>query len=69
MNKVNTVVPEEQDEATPQLQVVASRRGSIKIKNPSAPLFMPLSLYKRKARPEFAVLGWDTRAARLAGRK
>jgi hypothetical protein len=67
--RVNKAVSSAQEEHLPQLQIVPARNGSIKANKPSAPLALPSRLHQRPVRAELAVLGWNTRAARLAGGK
>ncbi len=67
MNKVNRMTVHPQLEELPRLQVVTPRNGEVKRQAPlAAPLQFPSNLYKRVPRAETVVLGWKTRATRLA---
>ncbi len=67
MNKVNRMTVHPELEELPRLQVVTLRNGvTVNRQTPPAPLVFPSNLYKRVPRAETAVLGWKTRATRLA---
>ena len=67
MNKVNRMTVQPQLEELPRLEVVTPRNGeTVKRQAPPAPLVFPSNLHKRVLRAETAVLGWKTRATRLA---
>jgi hypothetical protein len=68
MNNVERELVELKEEG-PQLHVVAASNRAGKRISLSAPLLLPASIHARRPRPELAILGWNHRALRLAGRK
>jgi hypothetical protein len=68
MNNVKRILVEVKEDA-PQLHVVTAANGAVKRAPLSAPLVLPSPIHARRPRPELAVLGWTSRATRLAGRK
>jgi hypothetical protein len=65
MKQVNGALIEAEEEATPQLQVVAPPNGAGKNGTPRSPMVLSTGLRVWKARPEMAVLGWEVRGQRL----
>jgi len=69
MTNVKREVLELKEENTPELRVVGAMKASRKKTGLSAPLVLPSRIHSRPPRPELAVLGWSTRAIRLAGKR
>ena len=67
MNNVERELVELKEEG-PQLHVVAASNGAGKRISLSAPLVLPSRIRDTRPRPELAILGWNHRALRLAGR-
>jgi hypothetical protein len=68
MKQVDRALIEAEEEAAPQLHVVAPPNGAGKKDKSSAPLTMPSHVRAGKARPELAALGWESRGERLTGK-
>jgi hypothetical protein len=66
MTNANRKVREAKEDDTPELKVLGLINGADKKTKLSAPLVVPSRSYTRPPRPELAVLGWDSRAIRLA---
>jgi len=69
MTNVNRKAPEVKEEDAPELKVLGAVNGTNKKTSLSAPLVVPSRSYTRPARLELAVLGWHSRAIRLAIKK
>jgi hypothetical protein len=69
MNNATRAVVQEEEDDMPQLQIVPPKKGASKKTDPFTTLTFPSRLHSRHLRPELAVLGWPTRATRLAGGK
>jgi hypothetical protein len=68
MNNVNRAVVEAKDDG-PQFQIVPATNSAGKRTSLSAPLVLPSLVRARRPRTELAILAWNHRAIRLAGRK
>jgi hypothetical protein len=66
MTNANRKVREAKEDDTPELKVLGLINGADKKTKLSAPLVVRSRSYTRPPRPELAVLGWDSRAIRLA---
>ena len=66
MTNANRKARDVREDDTPELKVLGAVNGANKRIKLSAPLIVPSRSYTRPPRPELAVLGWDSRAIRLA---
>jgi|HubBroStandDraft_2_1064218.scaffolds.fasta_scaffold1075058_1 hypothetical protein len=66
MTNANRKVREVKEDDTPELKVLGAINGANRKTSLSAPLIVPSRNYTRPPRPELAVLGWESRAIRLA---